>query len=326
METAPARICLGSMPKIRKTRLRDSILRNAECYLSLGLSSRIPFLKKSLCGQNAPDAESAPAKSTLGIAGAEDGKFEIDVTRETFLASALFFSRLARFNSRYSALGIQAFPENDIDRFSVCRCDIRFIGDLKITLRKDAPAPDCAGKAAAPLEIRALYCDPMFQVFVNSGQDSARILIHETEHAIHSSLWRLAGMQFYSLEPEDSEYLAILKTIMETGDKDIGNLDEFRMIGNPDVPESAAYPAAVKRLGWILSERYGISRTELERIAISWLSKVIWLNDPSGRFVHGRRCIEKIRSAARTEFFRGYEHLFGVSYTDLQDVVSGIDI
>jgi hypothetical protein len=323
METIFRRSSIGVSTRSRKIRFRDDLLRDLECNIRFGNSSRLPFLKKVLCGQDTPDAETVSPVSWS--------------TYDFPEGAALADSRrwISLFNASHADTGLQAFPEtfddSISDRYIVTSCDTRFVGDLKITTRNNGITP--------PSDVYAVIVPPLFQVFLNppeSQYEFASTLAHEMEHAVHLSLPAPYGPFAYA-PTEDSEFLAILKQI-----KDVGDLAPILVHRSKRNPHEHPFIRAAERLQLVLDFFHGISRLDLAFACSYWSCRpepqitlrpstdTLWSELARTSRFYGayekEDIYQRVIDAAGMEYEKEYRRHFGLSLDDIREIVSQINL
>ncbi len=311
----------------------DSILRNAEANLSAGMGSRLPFLKKVLCEGRAPDAESARDSPVSGLL--QPGQaFSLSWAKSSIEDSDAFHKTIGRLNSSAAYSGYQAFPTSldptsDADCYVVRRCFTGFIGDLKVTW----PASGSAGAGI----FSGLFVNPLFQVFLNfspSGDFAGTAcMMHETEHALHDSL-PSPNRGVWGIPPEDSERLALLRTISMLGDMNSFLVDrKYPRLATP-------FLAAVRGLRSDF-EVHGIGRADLAFACSYWSSRndihtslipsaISWeaLSTRAKNYgSYGKEdTYRRVVGAASAEYERRFKESFLLSPAEAGDIVSGMSL
>ncbi|MFH2100468.1 MAG: hypothetical protein ABII71_00055, partial [Candidatus Micrarchaeota archaeon] len=275
MGSTPAlHLSLGLTSNSRKRRLRDKILKTAEADAKSGFSTRIPFLKSALCGQDVLSGPSAVPKPNRKYSGKGVGStMELKANYLYFLRFHSFLKSIARFNLANAENGMQAiqqqFSLTKSSCFLVTPVDIDYIGDLPV-----ARVLDFSSRLV--LAGGGMYSPPLFEVFLAPPKEMSFseevIMTHELEHAIHFSLWHRAGFPFLLLATEDAEYLAMVKTIRE-----VSNMNELLHCPNPflhgenlgEGMTSEPHQNAVNRFYLLLQEKYRMSLEEIA-MGVSW--------------------------------------------------------
>jgi hypothetical protein len=300
-----------------------------------GLSTRIPFLKNALCGQETLSGESVRSEPrSLEKIVPEGHLFGLKADKCLALFRLKpFWDDLARFNSFNARLGLQAVavekPSNNHIHFRVSACDISYLGDLRIArVLGDESGLHLAGGGA--------YNSVLYGVFLRKNQEfypHQFVMVHELEHAQHHSLWNLAGFPFLAFDTECAEYLAMLRTLIDLGEAPQLTVwrNEFisllpantKNAGNGDsIPHDEAAIFFVKRL----TGRYRMSRQDVA-MGIAWTFREE-LQARYGQTLDST-CAEqfiRMRNAAIGEYNEAYRKLFGMQLDDLRDVVSRLSL
>jgi hypothetical protein len=321
---APLYLVRGLTTKTRKKRLQERIRRKAKSNAKKGLPTRIPFLKKHICGQDVPNGESSNLSSTK--CPWEEAKvgdvFELPVDWKFKFKYKRFLERVALFNAHKAKHGIQASfipisKSSGFVSFIVSKCEVEYLGDLKVTRVLD---PVFAFSSSGQ------YQTIMFQIFLKDKPKFPwrYVITHELEHAVHTSIEYFYGLPDKLLSSEDKEYLAMLKTIQVVGD-----LCEFTMFDNPHViiepahfkgvipgKEKAPHYITAKKFYEALQSKYGLDEYSIAMgVVWSMRSRAPTEVDPSFAEQLG-----KIQAAAGQEYARTYEQ-FGLSLEDIREVI-----
>jgi len=331
METIPIYLSLGLTTRARDRKLYDRIFRKAEANLSKGLNSRIPFLKKTLCNQHVPDAESSKIHSIKSKKAKVGDVFELTKDWAFYFRFKGFLEGICIFNSQNASQGLQAVPvtveERPSMRYVVSECEIRYMGDLKVTRPKmEEPDHQLGGEG--------VYNPPLFEIFLKRDQryySLESVMCHETEHAVHFSLWHLSGFPFWLFDSDNAEYLAMLKTIQIIGDPYPLLAVENRYIQFQHFQENKAreialksltapHLRAAKRFIKILNSKYGFDEQEIAMgIAWSMKEKIEQSLDQSWADQ-----LDRMRIAAANEYALGYKELFGLSLEDIREIIANL--
>ena len=334
----PHSICRWGRDR-RRIEFRDRILRNAEANLEAGMGSRLPFLRKMLCGIDAPDAESFRTTIPSWLKRLSTGNaFRIDLLEATPDSFEAFYRQVGAFNSSKAGSGYQAFPEcldpagiGRYDLYIVVPCETSFIGDLKVTWPESG--------SAGPARVLGNYVAPLFQIFLTDFPEhnfnGVAALVHETEHALHDSLpYPCGGIMESSLE--ESETLAILKSISELGDLHPFLVDGlYGGIGNPFVRATRSLRSAFEHF-------YGISSLDLAFAVSCWCCRkdrvfstslpvdIPWsdLRAKARHYGTYRKedTYQKVVKAATAEYERRYARHFRMPLSEIREIVSKIEL
>lgn len=321
MASPPFHLYLGLTPRSRKFNLRKRMIRNAGYNAGEGLCTRIPFLKKMLCGQEAADGESARSRGLLKE-GKEGDIREMKLDWAFYLRGGRFYRENARFNSYHAGRGLQAVPvhldESRCARFRVCRCEIFYAADLKLArVLEDRPELALGGGG--------MFNPPLFEIFLMKEQKDyswSHTVAHEMEHAVHLSLWQMAGLPFFLMDTQDAEYLAMLRTLKDLGEAPqllAWKNDYFSTILKND-PDRVPHDSAAVSFVDALLGKYRMSAREVA-MGIAWsvretIEQSLDNSCPAQ--------LERIRKAAADEYHRTYKRLFGLPLEDIRDVIASL--
>ncbi|NYZ74527.1 hypothetical protein H0O00_05265 [Candidatus Micrarchaeota archaeon] len=331
MDAPPLYLTLGTTAASRKRRLCSRMQKQAEANARNGLSTRIPFLKSALCGQETLNGESVPAQPRKLDKDAPEGhSLPFTVNYLALFRLRSFWDDIMRFNSFNASRGLQAIslerPVNNQLLYRVTACDISYVGDLRI-------ARVTGDESGFTLGGGGVFSPILYGIALSKAQSfysGSHIQCHEIEHARHHSLWHLAGFPFLALPSKSTEYLAMLKTLIELGEAPqlLAWRNEFIDVlpfkGPPG--DRKAHDAAALMFIQRLTERYGMTR---EEVALA----IIWTLREEVEARHGQEVslscaehFERMKAAAFIEYRETYARLFGMSLDDLRDVVSRLSM
>lgn len=295
-----------------------------------GLSTRIPFLKSELCGAATPNCESVRSEPrSLEKTAGEGHVFGLRADFRAYFRFRAFWDEIARFNSFNSSRGLQAISvEKPVDGrilYRVTPCDISYIGDLRVARVTGDEAGLLLGGGGV------FTC--LYNIFLRRDQDfysHRHVMTHELEHARHHSLWNLAGFPSLALPSATTEYLAMLRTLIDLGEAPqlLAWRNEFINV-QPTGAESGGHPAHDKAaLGLIgrLTERYGMQRKDVA-MGIAWMFREE-LRREYGQALDSpfQEQFVRMRDAAIAEYNATYYRMFGVHFDDLRDIVSRLSL
>ncbi len=308
--------------------------REAAANASKGLSTRIPFLKRALCGEKAPEGESVQTSPrALNPDACEGEHFSLYANSmlSVFRLRA-FWDDLARFNSASASRGLQALPvEKPFQkkiRFRVTPCEIAYLGDLRICrVLGDESGLQLAGGGT--------FNAAIYNVFLRKDQKYYSwnfVLSHELEHALHHSIWGLSGFPALLLPSDCAEYLAMLRTLIDLGQAPqlLAWKNEFMQVrlaeGGQDGWESIPHNEAANYFVKRLVGRYSMGRQDVA-MAIAWTFREELL-EGYGQDI-GLQSAEqfvRMRNAAIGEYGEAYRGLFGMELDDLKEAVSRLTL
>jgi len=328
-------LTLGLSRASRKRKLYGRIEKQAAENAMKGLSTRIPFLKSILCGQETLNGESVRSEPRkLEKIVPEGHLFGIKVNSYLALFRfKSFWDDLARFNSFNAKRGLQAFNLDEAVNkhiyYRVISCDVSYLGDLRI-------ARVLGDDSGLHLAGGGIYSSVLYGIFLTKGQEfypHRFVMVHELEHAQHHSLWNLAGFPFLALDKECAEYLAMLRTLIDLGRAPqlLAWRNEFiqfiptnaKNAGNEDsIPHDKAAIFFVKRL----TERYRMGRQDVA-MAIAWTHREE-LAARYNQFLDSTFAEQfvRMRNAAIGEYHETYAQMFGMPIDDLKEVVSRLSL
>ncbi len=315
---------LGFSRETRRHALREKALRMADGLASRGLPTRLPFLKKVLCGI---EAEPPPSSRPAGLPPQPIVvRLKPGLSRELSEAT----EQIARWNSATRDDGLQYVPikrgRYEVYHYEQRRCDVALEGDLLI-----ASVPDMDPTISLPN--KAFYSDRLFQIFINPHEilypkefapetliegpirniDAA--LVHEKEHAIHCTIWMITGLPPRLMPSAVQEYLAMLSATVNAGDD--GLIGESRLLFWKRVigPETMPYALAAKYFEYRMRLGYNLTPLILEGAMHAAMF-------PRRASELDFLCLEKIREYGKMEFDSAYRRLFGLDLQDIREVVS----
>jgi len=305
---------LGLSAKERKRSFREKAIREMERSASLGLPTRLPFLRKALCGLDSP-CGSAPEPRTVR----PSGPFVVKAGIEPILHPREALAEVLHFNSAMHQEGVQFVPVSicggELARYDTRRCTTAFEGDLKVSSLLDSDPK---------IGIRndACYDDHIFQVFIKPRTEHRRlpreVLVHEKEHALHGSLWGLAGFHHALLPLTAKEYLAMLRSLVETGDTGIleGPYTDFL----EKLKDGNQRPYAVASAFFVVKALSVHKMTDYEVVL------AIGANYWPEQFESGRGPLDRLRRCGEIEYNKAYQALFGMDIDDIREIISGISL
>jgi hypothetical protein len=312
VETFPFYLTLGMSRRARKLGLRERMLRKAESNSKKGLNTRIPFLKKALCGQDVR----IPRETKNDIPDMKEGEVLIVKCglRPLFTISSES-EMAARFNMANVGSGLQALPakpeKGEMGRYVVGRCKNELIGDLIIS---EVPI-----ERLTPMTLRgtAAYFYDINQI-VKSETASESTLAHELEHATHLGLWHLAGFPRILIRSSEAEYFSLLVEL-----RDFATV-ELAYLGTWDIPHlregQSPHMEASRRFRKALERLHGMKPYEIDLGVCAAFAPGLG-NEPSPEDVG---LLKKIREFAGTEYKSAYEKLFGLSLEDIRGIVASL--
>ncbi len=298
---------LGISASGRRRRLRENALRQAERRSSEGVPTRIPFLKKALCG-----IEITPPPPARQFASPQP-PFVVKTSIGPLIDPRSSLAHVARLNETTYDDGLQYVPvrkyAGELARFEQRRCSTEFEGDLKYSTVLDEDSKVCIMNGAS-------YHDHIFQVFISPrGNDLSETKAHEREHAIHMSLWGMAGLHHRLLPVFIREYLAMLAAMI--GADGHGLIGESRIMFRERIKTSTTRPygLAAKLFELQLRAVHGFSKTDID-LAMG----ALMFPDESRPYQF--ELLQRLKACGKSEYSRMYLTLFGIGREDIQEVVS----
>lgn len=305
MQNPLYRPMLGFTIKERKRRLAGNILKKAELRGSLGLPTRMPFLKKKLCGIDQP----LPARARVP----DMDSFSVKTSFKDLLQPEKALADVTRWNTAMAETAVQlvsvASGPGEMARYEKRDCETSSFGDLKLTrVQVDQ---------SVQMRFEAFYSNHLFQVFSDSGSDrpQAEIHAHETEHALHESILEFMGLPLRLFPTTAREYLAMLASLIESDD--IAILSTARVHFSEKMRSRKERPYASASAYFIakLLAKHGLSLNDVD-----YSLGAVLLDEPAG----AQEVFDRIKGHARLEYANAYKALFGLAPEDIAEVVSGL--
>ncbi len=297
--------------------------RRAAANAMKGLSTRIPFLKSSLCGQTVRNGESVHSEPLRLDKDAPAGhEFSLPVNLLIYFRLGAFCREVARFNSINAAGAKQAVPVYSREPkrlvMRVTPCEVSYLGDLRVAR--------VTGNESGLFEgINGEYNSGIYGIFLRNEQEFSahrRVMSHELEHAQHMSLWNLAGFPIVAIRQECTEYLSMLRTLIELGEAPslLAWRSEYLNVLVPEVKKPTPHDDAALEFVRRLMGRYKMTELDIA-MGIAWsMRDDIPEGDRLDPSFSGQ--LTRIRSAAAGEYYETYRKLFGMDIDDIREVVS----
>ncbi len=290
----------------RQERMRRSIMENAEILHKRGLDSRIPFLKYAFLGQDVPPGSTAKA---------EDGVPVPHWGKGTVIRDDVTMDEVQRFNIFNAGRGLQALrgrkDASGNRPVLVVGCTTVWRGDLRMSFVQPESGVDVPYGAVYNHHWNQAIFDESRPIFVYMA-------VHEVEHARHSNLAFMCGMDVERIPLRKKEYLAMLAETIHTPDIPMVHMllgEKPARLRNADqLPHMLASFYFMARL--MVVHRMGLSSIEAAHGAWTHMARTGEKSDDP----HLRR----ISACAMEDYRKAYEKMFALSFDDIQGVIDAL--
>jgi hypothetical protein len=304
MTNLPVYLLSGFSQAARKRKLHESAVRTATQDAAKGLNTRIPFIK-SLIGKAVFDGPSYnmkrfPAPIVEPGLSIPCGKWMKKAERRKAVRDVV------QFNIENADKGVQAVTGRG--GYLVENGSVKYYGDLKVTTLRNS-------------QTMGGQIDGTYDIFIHEAfiQTSAAnfegVLDHELEHALHYSLFHLAGYPMTWLDTVTAEYLAYARGLF-------GGMGYGLMVAGENLtPLTISHVCASRKFIYVLMTKYGLTADEFDRTLALFKSA----EPPSGGLSdEAQSSIELIARAALAEYDATYRRLFGLDTSDIKDVLDSL--